>query len=140
MEVDWFLGQGVLIHRNILEKAGLFDEVNFPQYHADIDYGVRAKKAGFHNLVYPNLKLLNDTEMTGLTHIKDKTFRQFFESLTSIRSNNNIVKDFKFNRIHTTSVLAYYYLIRKYFIYTASFLKWKILGWLGIRRKNEELY
>jgi GT2 family glycosyltransferase len=140
MEVDWFLGQGVLIHKNILEKVGLFDEVNFPQYHADVDYGVRAKKAGFHNLVYPNLKLLNDTETTGLSHIKNKSFKQFLESLTSIRSNNNIKKDIKFNKIHTTSVVAYYYLLHKYFVYTASFFKWKILGWVGIRRKNEELY
>ena len=73
LEVDWFLGQGVLIHKDINEKVGYFDEKNFPQYHADIDYGLRAKKAGFKNLVYPNLKLLNDTETTGLSHIKNKT-------------------------------------------------------------------
>lgn len=140
MEVDWFLGQGVLIHRDIISKAGLFDEVNFPQYHADIDYGLRVKKAGFHNLVFPGLKLLNDTETTGLSHIKNKTVKQFFESLTSIRSNNNIAKDIKFNRIHATSILAYQYLIKKYFIYTASFVKWKVLGWFGIQRKNPELF
>ncbi len=140
MEIDWFLGQGVLIHHNIIQKVGLFDEVNFPQYHADIDYSLRAKKAGYHNIVYPNLKLLNDTETTGISHMKNKTIKQFFQSLTSIRSNSNIMKDIKFNRIHTTSILANYYLIKKYFVYTASFIKWKVLGWFGIRRKNEDLF
>jgi GT2 family glycosyltransferase len=140
IEVDWFLGQGVLIHRSIVEKAGYFDDINFPQYHADIDYGVRMKEAGFKNLVYPNLQLLNDTETTGMSHIKDKTFRQFFESLVSIKSNSNISKDFAFNRKHATSLLAYNYILKKYGIYAASFLKWKVLGWFGIRRKAEELY
>jgi GT2 family glycosyltransferase len=139
MEVDWFLGQGVLIHRNIIEKVGYFDEVNFPQYHADIDYSLRAKKAGFSNIVYPDLKLLNDTETTGISHLKNKTLKQFLESLTSIRSNTNIRKDIKFYNIHTTSLLAYYSLIRKYFVYAVSFAKWSFLGWFGIRRKNEEI-
>ncbi|MBN1183883.1 MAG: glycosyltransferase family 2 protein [Bacteroidales bacterium] len=140
MEVDWFLGQGVLIHRDIIKKTGYFDEINFPQYHADIDYGLRAKRAGYHNIVYPNLQLLNDTETTGISHIKNKTIKQFIESLFSIKSNTNIVKDFKFNKIHTTSILAYYFIIKKYGIYTASFIKWKALGWFGIKRKQEDLF
>lgn len=140
LEVDWFLGQGVLIHKDINEKVGYFDEKHFPQYHADIDYGLRAKKAGFKNLVYPNLKLLNDTETTGLSHIKNKTLKQFFESLTSLRSNTNFKKDFIFNRIHTTSILAYSSLIKKYVVYTGSYIKWEMLGWVGVRRKNDELF
>jgi GT2 family glycosyltransferase len=139
MDVDWFLGQGVLIHREIIEKVGLFDEKNFPQYHADIDYSLRAKKAQYHNIVYPNLKLLNDTETTGISHIKNKTVKQFIESLYSIKSNSNIKKDIIFNKIHTTSIMADYFIIKKYLIYTISFIKWKVLGWFGIKRKNEDL-
>ena len=139
MEVDWFLGQGVLIHRNIIEKVGYFDDNNFPQYHADIDYSLRAKKAGYHNIVYPDLKLLNDTETTGISHLKNKTLKQFVDSLFSIRSNTNIVKDFIFNKIHTTSILAYWFIIKKYSLYTASYFKWKVLGWFGIKRNNEDL-
>lgn len=140
MEVDWFLGQGVLIHKDILAQVGLFDEVNFPQYHADVDYSLRAKKAGFKNIVYPNLQLLNDTSMTGISHVKDKTLKQFFTSLVSIRSNTNIFKDIKFYQIHTTNYRAYLALMERYFIYIGSYFKWKFLGYLGIRKKNEELY
>jgi GT2 family glycosyltransferase len=140
MEVDWFLGQGVLIHRDIVKVVGYFDDVRFPQYHADIDYGVRMKEAGFHNLVYPDLQLLNDTATTGISHIKNKSFGQFFDSLVSIKSNTNFRKDIQFHRKHATSIKAWKYIIKKYGVYTASFLKWKILGWFGIHRKSEELY
>jgi len=139
MEVDWFLGQGVLIHRDIIQKVGYFDEVNFPQYHADIDYSLRAKNAGYKNVVYPNLKLLNDTETTGISHAKNKTLKVFIDSLFSLRSNTNIVKDFKFIRRHTSGIAAYFTLTKRYFVYTASFVKWKVLGWMGIKRKDEEL-
>lgn len=139
MEVDWFLGQGVLIHKNIIDKTGYFDEVNFPQYHADIDYSLRAKHDGFHNVVYPNLKLLNDTETTGLSHIKNKTLRQFIDSLVSIRSNMNIAKDIKFYKRHTSSPKAYFVLIKRYLVYFGSFIKWSVLSLFGIKRKNEDL-
>lgn len=140
IEVDWFLGQGVMIHKEILEKVGLLDEKNFPQYHADVDYGLRAMKGGYKNIVYHNLKLLNDTEMTGISHKKDKSIKDFIESLTSIRSNMNIRKDLRFTRIHTTSIRAYMTLFKRYFVYTGSYLKWKVLGWFGKRKANEELY
>lgn len=140
LETDWFLGQGVLIHKDIVEKIGYFDDKNFPQYIADVDYGLRAKKGGCRNVVYHNLKLLNDTEMTGISHIKNKTVKQFFQSLFSIRADTNIIKDIKFYRIHTTSLLAYRVLIMKYLVYTGSFIKWKVLGWFGVQRKNQELF
>lgn len=140
IEVDWFSGQQVLIHKNIIDIVGYFDDVNFPQYHADIDYSLRAKKAGFHNMVYPSLKLLNDSETTGIDHIRNKTLKQFIESLHSIRSNANIIKDFKFYNRHTTSILAYGSLLKRYLVYTGGFIKWKVLGWLGVKRKNEKLF
>ncbi len=136
MEVDWFLGQGVLIHKDILKKVGLFDEVNFPQYHADVDYGLRAMKGGYKNMVYPELKLLNDTETTGISHIKNKTMKQFIDSMISIRSNYNIKKDIKFYQIHTTHFAAYGNLSYKYITYIGGYIKWKILGMLGIKRKE----
>lgn len=139
-EVDWFLGQGDLIHRSVFNKIGLFDEINFPQYYGDMDFALRAKNAGFHNIVYPNLQLLNDTQTTGISHIKNKTLKQFINSLLSIKSNTNLVKDLKFNKIHTTSILSYKFILKKYTIYTASFIKWKILGYFGIFRKSEDLY
>ncbi|MFO7669618.1 MAG: glycosyltransferase family 2 protein [Bacteroidales bacterium] len=139
IELDWFLGHMALIHKDIIARIGLMDEKNFPQYHADIDYSLRATEHGFKNIVYPELKLMNDTGTTGIHQVKNKTIKQFFESFTSIRSNNNIRKDIIFLRIHTKGLLPYLYLFKRYLIYTGSFVKWKTLGYFGVKRKNENL-
>lgn len=135
-EVDWFLGIGVLIHKEIVANVGYFDEKDFPHYHADADYSLRAVNKGYRNVVYHELMLLNDTETTGISHKKNKSFKDFFKSLTSVKSNLNIRRNMKFYRRHTTSALAYLSLLKTYCIYTGSFIKWKVLGWFGKRRED----
>ncbi len=138
-DVDWFLGIGVMIHRNVFETVGYLDEKNFPHYHADADYSLRALEKGYRNVVFHELRLLNDIETTGITHKKDKSFRDFLQGLTSIKSNLNIRRNLKFYRRHTTSIAAYLSLFKIYLIYTLSFIKWTVLGWFGIKRKAEKL-
>ena len=55
IEIDWFSGQQILVHKTIFERVGYFDEKNFPQYHADIDFSIRTRKEGFKIMMYPNL-------------------------------------------------------------------------------------
>lgn len=140
LEVDWFLGQGFMIHKDLIERIGYMDDKNFPHYHSDLDYGLRAKNAGIKNIVFHKLKILNDTATTGISHKKEKTLRDFMKSFTEISSNLNIKKDIIFQRKHTTSILAYRGLIRRYYIYIGSFVKWKVLGWFGIKKKEDGLY
>lgn len=139
-DVDWFCGQGILIHKSVFARIGYFDEKVFPQYYGDADFALRAKKSGFKNLVFPELKLTNDTSTTGISHIKNKTIRQFLDSFFSIRSNANIIKDIQFYNRHATSVLAYNAILKRQFRYIGGFIKWKILGMFGIQRKNVEFY
>jgi GT2 family glycosyltransferase len=133
-EVDWFLGQGVLLHKSCFEKVGYFDEKVFPQYHADIDYSLRAKKAGFRIMVYPELLCWNDTEMSGISHIKKKSIPVFIRTLFSLRSNYNIMKDIRFYNRHTTNIVAYKYLLIKYIEYVGGYIKWGVLGWFGVKK------
>jgi GT2 family glycosyltransferase len=139
MEVDWFLGIGVMIHRDIVADVGYLDGENFPHYSADADYGVRAVDKGYRNVVFHELTLLNDTGTTGISHKKDKSFRDFFKSFTSIKSDRNIRRTIKFYRKHAKGYLFILFLLKVYFIYTASFLKWKVLGWFGIYKGEEKL-
>jgi GT2 family glycosyltransferase len=134
MEADWFLGQGVLFHKSTFDIVGYLDEEVFPQYHADIDYGLRAKYKGIKTMIYPELIAWNDTEMSGLSHEKDKSFAIFLRSLYSIRSNYNFIKDIKFYNRHTKGISAYRHLFVKYFEYIGGYLKWKLLGWFGLKR------
>ncbi|MCP4310815.1 MAG: glycosyltransferase family 2 protein [Bacteroidetes bacterium] len=138
-EVEWFSGQQGLIHKDVIEKVGYLDDKNFPQYHADVDYSLRVRKAGFKVMIYPTLKLYNDSELTGISQLKNKTFKQFFESFRSIRSNTNIRKEIIFYRKHGEGIGVWRGFIRKYYIYTGSFIKWKVLGWFGVKKKDDGL-
>lgn len=131
-EVDWFCGQGILIHKIVFEKIGFFDEKRFPQYHGDSDFALRAKKQGFRNIVFPSLVIWNDTSTTGISHIKNKTFKQMLLSIFSIRSNYNILKDVQFYNRHSTKTIAYWQLVIKYSKYIGGFFKWKFLGLFNI--------
>jgi GT2 family glycosyltransferase len=132
-ENDWLPGMGSVTHKSVYEKIGFLDDANFPQYHGDCDFTFRAKMNGFRILTYPNLKIFNNTENSGLKH--NDSFKMLFQSLFSIKSNFNIRKDFLFYRKHAQSVFVYKVLLNKYFKYIGGFIKWKILGLFGLQRK-----
>lgn len=130
--VDWNTGLGTLVPKNVFKRIGFWDEVNFPQYHGDSDFTLRAKNAGINLIVYPDLKIWNDNSNSGIRH--NDSIRLLFKSLFSIKSNNNIIKDFKFYYLHSESVFAYKEIIKKYIRYIGGFIKWKILNSFGMKR------
>ena len=134
-EADWLPGMGTIIHRNVFDKVGFLDEKNFPQYHGDSDFTYRAKKMGFKLMAFPELVIYNDTSNTGLIH--EGSFSNLYKSLTSIKSNFNIKKDFAFYRKHAISPFAYFSLIKKNFFYIGGFYKWKFLNYLGIKKSEQ---
>lgn len=69
-------GRGVLIPREIFKTIGLYDEIKFPQYGADIDFSFRAKRAGFSILVVPKAKSKLYTDSTGM-----KTPKAFYKAI-----------------------------------------------------------
>lgn len=135
VKVDWFPGMGTSIHRDVFKKVGFFDEKNFPQYHGDSDFGLRAKKAGYTIMAFPQLKIWNDRTNTGYSN--DTSFATFIKSMTTLKSNFNIFREFKFYNRHATGMLAYGFMIRKYFRHIAGYIKWSFLGLFGIRRKTK---
>lgn len=51
-EVDWLMGACLLVRRNVLDVAGLFDE-KYILYFEDVDLCYRVKKAGYKVYYYP---------------------------------------------------------------------------------------
>jgi GT2 family glycosyltransferase len=49
--VEFNPGNGVLIPRSVFETIGLYDEVNFPQYHADSEFLLRASRHADYKIV-----------------------------------------------------------------------------------------
>lgn len=60
IQVDALAGNGVLIHRNVFEKIGLYNETFLPHYHADSEITIRATNRGIKVFVSPSIILLND--------------------------------------------------------------------------------
>lgn len=131
---DWLPGMGTLLHKSVIGKIGLLDEKNFPQYHGDSDYTFRAKLAGYQIKVYPGLRIWNDKSNSGLLH-RD-SYKLLKKSLTDIKSNYHMGKDFLFYRKYATSPMAYQTLVIKYCFYIGGFIKWRLLNLLGIRKKR----
>ncbi|MFO7977565.1 MAG: hypothetical protein R6U64_02795 [Bacteroidales bacterium] len=134
--VDWLPGMGTTVHRSVIDTIGYLDEHNFPQYHADSDYSLRAKSAGFQIMVFPELVIFNDNTNTGLFH--QNSYSRLFQSLTSIKSIYGFKKDLRFLQTHSTSYRAYLPFARKYFKYIGGFLKWKMLNALGVKKTINE--
>ncbi len=128
--VDWLPGMGTLVPVEVLRTVGLWDAKVFPQYHGDSDYTLRAKKAGYTQTVYGQLRIFNDSNTTGLDH--GGNFKGLWKACTDIRSNLNIRKACKFYRRHARSPLAYQALLVSYAMETGSVIKYK----LGLKKKE----
>ncbi len=65
-DVNFLMGFCLLIKKELLYKIGMLDENYFPGFFEDIDYSLRARKAGYH------LVCAGDTF---IYHFGSKTFR-----------------------------------------------------------------
>lgn len=134
LKINWFPGMGTTIHKFVFEKIGYFDTKNFPHYKGDADFALRASSSGYKLTLYASLTIWNDRENTGYSN--DKSWRIFFQSLISMKTNTNIYRDILFYHRHGKSILVYRELFKKYYRHIGGFIKWKILGLFGLERKN----
>lgn len=86
-------GRGVLIPREIFKTIGLYDEIKFPQYGADIDFSFRAKRVGFSIFVVPKAKVKLYTDSTGMRTPKTfcKAIQGYWEYLIN-RKNGEALR------------------------------------------------
>ncbi len=133
IEADWLPGMGTIIPSDIISSIGMVDAENFPQYHGDSDYTLRAKTKGFKIVVDPNLRIWNNLDNSGLLH--GESLKGLIQSFKSVKSKYNLKKDLLFFKRFANSPLAYAFLAKEYFKYIAGFLKWQILGLFNIKKQ-----
>lgn len=88
-EVDFLTGMCVLIPAGVFARIGLYDAVNFPQYHADSEFTLRARKAAIPVLFEAGAKVWNRVESTFMQRfVRGGRFglREVWELLSSFRS------------------------------------------------------
>lgn len=62
--VDILPGCGVLVPTAVFRAIGLYDNRYCPQYHADSEFTLRAKRAGYEVVVDTSAVIANDTSQT----------------------------------------------------------------------------
>jgi GT2 family glycosyltransferase len=90
-------GRGTAIPVSVFHRIGLFDAEVFPQYGADYDFSLRAKKAGFKLIVSYGLRLYCFPKLSGIADTGERVpLGQALRSFASIRSGNNLATRFRF--------------------------------------------
>jgi len=110
--VDWSGGMGTLIPIHILQKVNFFDNINFPQYHGDIDFFLRVKENGFHTYAIPKLIIYNNAETTGI--VKATNFKQLGTVFTSNSSLHNFKQNYYFNKRHSNTFVSWLRFVKRY--------------------------
>jgi hypothetical protein len=59
LEADYVQGSALLIRREVIQRIGFFDEAYYPTLIDDIDYCVRAKRAGFKVVQHTGASLIH---------------------------------------------------------------------------------
>jgi GT2 family glycosyltransferase len=100
IEVDAFAGKGVLFPIKVFKKVGIYNAELLPHYHADSEFTLRVRDAGFKLLYSYTSKVLSHQYLTGTGTMN----RNFFEF---IRSFKNIKSAIHYESVRNFSKLAY---------------------------------
>jgi len=109
-------GKGVLIPAIVFKDIGLYDERNFPHYHADTDFTLRAFKAGYKVLVDFDSVVYSDVNLNNMV-VADRTkitLRGFIKTFIGRYSMNNFSIRYNFARKHFSNNRLKYF-VKYYF-------------------------
>ncbi len=87
--MDFLTGMNVLVPADVFARIGFYDAVHFPQYHADSEFTLRARKARIPIVFEPGAKVWNRVESTFMQRfLRGRRFdlAAVRELLTSFRS------------------------------------------------------
>lgn len=98
----------MLISKKVVAKIGLFDRKFFPAYGEDLDYCVRAKKAGFKIAYHPKAVFLHEYAATiSALQLKEIYYIGFKNKLRFIIKHANFLQLFSFFFFHYLAVFPY---------------------------------
>jgi GT2 family glycosyltransferase len=119
-EADWLAGMGTLLPIEVVNNTGSLNQRDFPQYHGDLDYTLRAKRAGYKVVVFPELKIWNHTSHSGRSH--ENKLDRLIPTLSDTKSIYNFRKEWLLYRKYVRNPIAYFMLARKYLGYFVKFV------------------
>jgi len=109
LKSDTIAARGLLIPGYVINKVGLLDEINFPQYRSDEDYALSCRKAGINVYISTSCIVYNNRANTGYDHtIHEVSLKKIYRSLFSILSTNNLSIRWKWAKKNSRIPPLYY--------------------------------
>ena len=101
MPAETLPGRGMLVPTGVFNHIGLLDEKAFPQYAADFDFSLRARKAGYRLLCCCDTTLLAMASQTGPGSVyRRDPIKVFLRSFWNIGSHNYLPALWRFRTRH----------------------------------------
>jgi len=79
-EIDWCAGAFIMVHRELFEKVGKFDE-SFFMYYEDIDLCYRLRELGKKNIFFPEMQIVHYYQRESARKIINKNKVWHIESI-----------------------------------------------------------
>lgn len=109
--VDFATARFLLFNPEVLKYVNRIDTKNFPHYGGDNDFSISLKKYKILTYVIPSSVCILDTTTTGNNPKVIKSIPSFIESLSSIKSTNNLRVRFAIGKKHCPKkYLLFYYI------------------------------
>jgi len=90
-EITHTCGKGTLIPVSAFRKIGLYDQINFPHYHADTAFTLKAHLNGYKIYLDYDSIVFSDVKASGIGSKNSKpSLCEFWASLFFIKSVNNV--------------------------------------------------
>lgn len=101
-------GRGTLIPMEVFDKIGLFDSKKYIHYMSDIEFSVRARKAGYRLIVNVPSVVYEFVKATGIQVERKITLKEFIDGFTSIKSPTNLRVRYNFAIDHSKTKALYF--------------------------------
>lgn len=90
-QVSFYPGRGLLVPSIVFDDIGFYDEKNFPQTVADIDFTMRASRRGFKIYCNFDAKIhIRVEESTGTKYRQEFSFRNYYKHLFDMMGDGNL--------------------------------------------------
>jgi GT2 family glycosyltransferase len=98
MECDWLHGSCTLIPVRVFAELGLFDQQSYPQYHADTEFSLRAKRRGYRLIAVPQSQVAHRSVIsTGTEALNRDRLKHLVGSIRSpfyFKANYRLYRDY----------------------------------------------
>ncbi len=102
-------GRGTLIPMEVFDRIGLFNSKKYIHYMSDIEFSVRARKAGYRLIVNVPSVVYEYVEATGIQVERQISLKQFINGFTSIKSPTNLRVRYNFAIDHSKTKVLYFF-------------------------------